>query len=288
MKSTLQVAQIVACPPGYDNSKPYFIAETTYTIDGPRTRIADGRFATEAQARAHVLGKQPYAPATDRIDVGDRVQHLNGRTGVVRDLYQRTHGEEWRAHVELDSGGQDQFWLKHLTKLQPPQPANAHADYEAPPAEDTTKAPWAATVVQAKRDARLLNILDNMRGGVIDNEEAVKCIKELFDKPWNTVLEPAPTVANTTPVLGSEPVLHVQRHKLEGRFWLCGPNEPEDGVWSAAIPLFEKEEVTINVGDLTMERVFRRPGMDPLHNLANLQEVFNRIEMALEAQGRTE
>lgn len=352
MKSTLQVAQMVACPPGYDNSKPYFIAETTYTLDGPRTRIADRRFATEAQARGYIHGKQHAAKATDRINVGDRVQHLNGRRGTVIDA-DAGWPDGGAAVVQLENGGEKHtFQLKHLTKLPAdrknkldwmggtvvntphnlsytigwlknayvvrvngnmiglgqetidackelaqthydkwlatvPLPADAHADYEAVTHADAD-ARMAAKVDDDNRNAHLLNILDNMRGGVIDDERAMKSILELFDKPWNTVLTPAPTVANTTPVLCSEPVLHVQRHKLEGRYWMCSPNEPEDGVWSAAIPLYEKEAVTINVGNLTMERVFRRPGMDPLFNLCALQEVFDRIEMALEAAGRTE
>lgn len=51
MKPIYQIAMLVKAPDGADISKPYFVAETTWTLDGPRTRICDGRWATDEQAR---------------------------------------------------------------------------------------------------------------------------------------------------------------------------------------------------------------------------------------------
>lgn len=56
-KSLLQIAELVAGPPGEDISKPWFIVETFMSIDGPRTRICDGRWETEEQARLALSAK---------------------------------------------------------------------------------------------------------------------------------------------------------------------------------------------------------------------------------------
>lgn len=45
------LAKLIAAPLGADISKPYFVCETTWTLDGPRTRTCDGRWASAQQAR---------------------------------------------------------------------------------------------------------------------------------------------------------------------------------------------------------------------------------------------
>lgn len=45
-----QVAFMTAGPFGRDASHPWFICETVLTSDGPRTRICNGRYKTEAEA----------------------------------------------------------------------------------------------------------------------------------------------------------------------------------------------------------------------------------------------
>lgn len=39
-------------------SRPWFIAETTITLDGPRSRIVDGRWATREEAEKYLEDKQ--------------------------------------------------------------------------------------------------------------------------------------------------------------------------------------------------------------------------------------
>lgn len=59
MKPIFQIAKCVAGPNTDDwQSRPWFITETNFTSDGPRTRICEGRWATEQEARDALLEKK--------------------------------------------------------------------------------------------------------------------------------------------------------------------------------------------------------------------------------------
>jgi len=49
--SIYHLAMLVAEPGAAEISKPWFVCETTWTLDGPRTRTCDGRWKTAEQAR---------------------------------------------------------------------------------------------------------------------------------------------------------------------------------------------------------------------------------------------
>lgn len=58
-KSMFQLAQLVSGP-GHE-TKPWFIIETNYTSDGPRTRMCGGRWATRVAAQAELEQKERWA-----------------------------------------------------------------------------------------------------------------------------------------------------------------------------------------------------------------------------------
>lgn len=54
MKSVLQVAELVASDEhSHLRNDRFFIVETSFTIDGPRTRICEGRWGSLEAADAH-------------------------------------------------------------------------------------------------------------------------------------------------------------------------------------------------------------------------------------------
>lgn len=57
-KGFINIAQIVEAPRGIDLREPWFMVETYYTSDGPRTRICNGRWATLQQAQTALAEKQ--------------------------------------------------------------------------------------------------------------------------------------------------------------------------------------------------------------------------------------
>lgn len=52
-----RVAKLISGPSGINLSQPFFIVETTFTSDGMRDRICDGRWATEESARDAIRQK---------------------------------------------------------------------------------------------------------------------------------------------------------------------------------------------------------------------------------------
>lgn len=51
-KTILQVAELVAKPEWDKRPGRWFLTETVFTSDGPRTRICDGRWLTQEEAEA--------------------------------------------------------------------------------------------------------------------------------------------------------------------------------------------------------------------------------------------
>jgi hypothetical protein len=53
MKPVIQIAEMIS---PY-SAKPFFLVETNITSDGPRSRVCDGRWATQEEAHVE-LGKR--------------------------------------------------------------------------------------------------------------------------------------------------------------------------------------------------------------------------------------
>jgi hypothetical protein len=61
MKLKLEVAQLVSIW----SSKPFFLVETNITSDGPRTRVCDGRWATQDEAHGELIKRMQVEAAKD-------------------------------------------------------------------------------------------------------------------------------------------------------------------------------------------------------------------------------
>jgi hypothetical protein len=61
MKYAIQIAEMVS---PY-SAKPFFLVETNDTSDGPRSRVCDGRWATQDEAHGELIKRMQVEAAKD-------------------------------------------------------------------------------------------------------------------------------------------------------------------------------------------------------------------------------
>ena len=82
-KSIFQVGELVAGPEGWMATNPqrFFILETVFTSDGPRTRMCEGRYRTREQAEEALRAKEAASVAArdmHREPIGRNADHGKG------------------------------------------------------------------------------------------------------------------------------------------------------------------------------------------------------------------